>query len=91
MTGPRHPGDGFDPTAGADDGELDGPLPMLADLRHPPRGDLLRAVRAAIHRRLLAAQAVDFVWQGATHALIEVVKMVLEMVFSATPRKGGRA
>ncbi len=89
MTDER-PDDDAPPAEPESDAEVDpgAPLELLAELEEPPRSDLVRRVRASIHRRTLASNAVQFVFEVWSVVLLEFVTMFLTWT-RAKKTKGG--
>lgn len=81
MAGPPDPDPGRD--------EAGEPIEILARLEHRSRHDLLRRVRNAIHRRHLAAHAVELARRGPVHVVMEYLRLALDRGRGPRPRPGG--
>ena len=76
MSDDRPPDDAVDP---ADPG----PIPELAELRHPPSSTFLERVHNRISRRVLGKNVAQYFW----HVPLIVMLEFLEMIFQAAGGK----
>lgn len=77
------PDDAMDP-------EAEPPIEALATLVEEPPDDLPALVRSSIHRRLLAADAVDLSFNQILQVFLELLKIIFEGLRRGETGKDGQ-
>jgi hypothetical protein len=80
MTDEPH-GNGADQDAGE-------PVEMLRNFQEDVSPEFLGRVHRSIHRRTVAAQVADFSWRTPGMILLELSKMLRQVLTAAAPGKG---